>query len=127
MDTGFRSRTCASAKKVGCIPIGSNRDALQPESHGIVVSLQGRPRQHRDRLHLTAPVSTLSNSSLAPVDVPVGIVVGATVRSAIGGTGDGQIAAGTNCSCLTKQYLNDGSVLFQDICTKEVAAAARTN
>jgi hypothetical protein len=27
------------------------------------------------------------------------------------------------CNCLTKQYLDDGSVLFQDICTKETALA----
>ena len=27
------------------------------------------------------------------------------------------------CNCLTKQYLDDGSVLFQDICTKEAAMA----
>jgi len=27
------------------------------------------------------------------------------------------------CNCLTKQYLSDGSVLFQDLCTKEAATA----
>jgi hypothetical protein len=27
------------------------------------------------------------------------------------------------CNCLTKQYLDDGSVLFRDICTKEAAIA----
>jgi hypothetical protein len=27
------------------------------------------------------------------------------------------------CNCLTKQYLQDGSVLFSDICTKEAAVA----
>jgi hypothetical protein len=33
--------------------------------------------------------------------------------------------AGTSgpCNCLTKQYLDDGSVLFKDICTKEAALA----
>ena len=25
------------------------------------------------------------------------------------------------CNCLTKEYLKDGSVLFQDICTREAA------
>jgi hypothetical protein len=59
-----------------------------------------------------------------PVDVPVGIAVSATVGGAIGGTVDGQVAAGTTCNCLTKQYLSDGSVLFQDICRKESAIAA---
>jgi hypothetical protein len=32
------------------------------------------------------------------------------------------VAAGP-CNCLTKQYLDDGSVLFKDICTKEAALA----
>jgi hypothetical protein len=27
------------------------------------------------------------------------------------------------CNCLTKQYLDDSSVLFNDICTKEAAMA----
>jgi hypothetical protein len=27
------------------------------------------------------------------------------------------------CSCLTKKYLEDGSVLFKDVCTKEAAMA----
>jgi len=31
------------------------------------------------------------------------------------------------CDCLVKQYLQDGSVLFMDICTKESATAAPTN
>jgi hypothetical protein len=35
-----------------------------------------------------------------------------------------QAAAVTQpCNCLTKQYLDDGSVLFNDICTKEAAMA----
>jgi hypothetical protein len=29
-----------------------------------------------------------------------------------------------NCNCLTKQYLNDGGVLFTDLCTKEAALAS---
>jgi hypothetical protein len=32
-------------------------------------------------------------------------------------------AATEPCNCLTKQYLADGSVVFQDICTKEAAIA----
>jgi hypothetical protein len=28
-----------------------------------------------------------------------------------------------NCNCLTKEYLEDGSVLFKDLCTKEAAMA----
>jgi len=33
-------------------------------------------------------------------------------------------AAADSCNCLTKQSLPDGSVLFQDICTKESAIAS---
>jgi hypothetical protein len=29
-----------------------------------------------------------------------------------------------NCNCLTKEYLEDGSVLFKDLCTKEAAVAS---
>jgi hypothetical protein len=32
-------------------------------------------------------------------------------------------ASAEPCNCLTKQSLPDGSVLFQDICTKESAIA----
>jgi hypothetical protein len=34
-----------------------------------------------------------------------------------------QVAEGP-CNCLTKQYMPDGGVMFQDICTKESAMAA---
>ena len=30
----------------------------------------------------------------------------------------------SNCNCLTKEYLPDGSVLFKDLCTKEQASAS---
>lgn len=33
------------------------------------------------------------------------------------------VVASGPCNCLTKQYLDDGSVLFKDICTKEAAMA----
>jgi hypothetical protein len=51
-------------------------------------------------------------------------VVGATV------VGTAPVAAAytapvakDNCNCLTKTYLEDGSVMFKDICTKEAAVA----
>jgi hypothetical protein len=50
-----------------------------------------------------------------PVDVPVGTVSGPAPVSAP--------AADAPCTCLTKTYLNDGSVLFKDVCTKEAAVA----
>lgn len=34
-------------------------------------------------------------------------------------------AAAQPCNCLTKQYLDDGSVLFRDICTREAAMATQ--
>jgi len=48
------------------------------------------------------------------VDGAVDATVGTTVNTAV---------APAPCNCLTKQYLDDGSVLFQDICTKEAALA----
>lgn len=64
---------------------------------------------------------------VVPVDVPVDVPVAAV-------NGDVAIATAVNsqpaqaaqanqhtCNCLTKQYLDDGSVLFQDICSKEAA------
>ncbi len=32
-------------------------------------------------------------------------------------------AVSANCNCLTKEYLEDGSVVFKDLCTKEAAMA----
>jgi len=32
-------------------------------------------------------------------------------------------AASNTCTCLTKSYLPDGSVMFKDVCTKEAAVA----
>jgi hypothetical protein len=37
---------------------------------------------------------------------------------------DAPTVATAPCNCLIKQYLEDGSVLFQDLCTKEAAVAA---
>jgi hypothetical protein len=33
------------------------------------------------------------------------------------------VAAAPRCTCLTKEYTQDGLVVFQDVCTKEVASA----
>ena len=33
----------------------------------------------------------------------------------------------TSCNCLTKEYLADGTVLFKDLCTKEMALAPANN
>lgn len=36
---------------------------------------------------------------------------------------DANVAAGEPCNCLTKQYQQDGSVVFRDLCTHEAAMA----
>jgi hypothetical protein len=51
------------------------------------------------------------------------VMVGSPVPSAPQFSAAPQAAA-EPCNCLTKQSLPDGSVLFQDICTKESALAA---
>jgi hypothetical protein len=58
----------------------------------------------------------------AVVDTSVAPVV-RNVAAAAPAVSAGTTATAGNCNCLTKQYLNDGSVLFKDICTKEAALA----
>jgi hypothetical protein len=62
-----------------------------------------------------------------PVPVAVGLsapprVMAAPVQAMPRGPAP-QVAEGP-CNCLTKQYMPDGSVMFQDICSKESAIAA---
>jgi len=52
------------------------------------------------------------------VDYETPAVVDAPVATAVD-----TAATPAPCNCLTKQYLDDGSVLFQDLCTKEAALA----
>jgi hypothetical protein len=59
----------------------------------------------------------------APVQVAAG-GVSAPVQATPGGPAPAPQAAEGPFNCLTKQYLPDGSVVFQDICTKESAIAA---
>jgi hypothetical protein len=58
------------------------------------------------RYHRVAPVET---TVVEPVQTTV---VAPAVTKVTG-----------NCNCLTKEYLEDGSVLFKDLCTKEAAMA----
>jgi len=62
----------------------------------------------RYRNYEVAPVITTTE-----VDAPVARVVSAPATQ--------RVVA--NCNCLTKEYLEDGSVLFKDLCTKEAAMA----
>jgi hypothetical protein len=41
----------------------------------------------------------------------------------VGSVGTQAAAPSAPCNCLTKRYLDDGSVLFSDVCTKEQAMA----
>jgi hypothetical protein len=57
--------------------------------------------------------------------VPAAVAVPAPVQAVSAGVSvPAAPAAAAPCNCLTKQNLPDGSVLFQDICTKESAIAA---
>jgi hypothetical protein len=56
--------------------------------------------------------------------VPGAVAVPAPVQAVSAGVSVPAQAAAAPCNCLTKQNLPDGSVLFQDICTKESAIAA---
>jgi hypothetical protein len=46
----------------------------------------------------------------------------AVTGPAVAVTGTGTVSPGP-CNCLTKTYLNDGSVKFTDVCTRETAIA----
>jgi hypothetical protein len=60
---------------------------------------------------------------VVPVVVPVGVVGGEVASATVIDSQPRQAVQPTQniCNCLTKQYLDDGSVLFQDICSKEAA------
>jgi len=64
------------------------------------------------RAHWFAPGVAVSTGVSAAVSTPVSAGVAASPA-----------VASQNCNCLTKQYLQDGSVLFKDVCTKEAALA----
>ncbi len=67
--------------------------------------------------------------SVPPVDVqvPGTVITGAnpvaTTTTTTTSPARTPAAATEPCNCLTKQYLDDGSVLFRDLCTKEAAIA----
>jgi hypothetical protein len=67
---------------------------------------------------------------VVPVDVPTNgpviVAGGDATASAVGVDTQPAPAAQAvqpTCNCLTKRYLDDGSVLFQDICSREAALA----
>jgi hypothetical protein len=69
------------------------------------------------------PVIIGGGIDVEPVPYPViGGGVVATTPVAVGGYAPAPVAAGP-CTCLTKTYLQDGSVLFKDVCTTEAAVA----
>ena len=48
---------------------------------------------------------------------------GAPVIAAAATYAAAPVAAAPRCTCLTKEYTQDGLVIFQDVCTKELASA----
>jgi hypothetical protein len=52
-----------------------------------------------------------------------GYAVGGAALGATYAAAPAQAATAPTCTCLRKDYTQDGQVVFQDVCTKEVAAA----
>ena len=71
---------------------------------------------HESRIYLTGSVNLIVNA--APTVSLTSPANNSTVNAPV-------VTATTPapCNCLTKRYLQDGSVLFTDLCTKEEAMA----
>jgi hypothetical protein len=59
----------------------------------------------------------------APWVVGTGVVAATAPAVSVVGHSYSPTPGSGPCTCLTKQYLADGSVLFRDVCTKETAMA----
>jgi hypothetical protein len=86
----------------GCTLTGGDRDG-------------DRDRDHRRWYH--------DRPEIVIEGAPGEVVVPATPVQAVPVRTAAPEVAGEPCNCLTKQELPDGSVLFQDICTKQSAIA----
>jgi hypothetical protein len=58
---------------------------------------------------------------------PRPIIVGAVAAPVVAATYAVAPRVTNRCTCLTKEYTQDGLVVFQDVCTKEIAAAPQGN
>ena len=87
--------------------------------HGIHRHIHLRRHVHIHRPHWCHRFPWRCN---VRVGWPRPIIYGAPVIAAAA-TYAAPVAAAPRCSCLTKQYTPEGLVVFQDVCTKEVASA----
>jgi hypothetical protein len=62
-----------------------------------------------------------------PILIGGGVVLGTTAMATSYAAPQAAAQPAPSCTCLTKQYTPDGQVVFQDVCTKEVASAAQGN
>jgi hypothetical protein len=58
------------------------------------------------------------------VSIPAAVGVAAVGGAVYAATPSRPAAPAPTCTCLTKEYLPDGSTLFKDVCTNEAAMAA---
>ena len=83
-----------------------------PVVTGIIIHPKPRPHINWCKWHYCGP-------HWVPV---VGVGVGVVATGAVAST-PVVAAPAASCTCLTKTYLQDGSVLFKDVCTTEAAVA----
>lgn len=78
--------------------------------------------------HWSRPGGIITAIDPVVVETPSVAAPASGIVTAVGGgrtpTSLATPGAAEPCNCLTKQYLDDGSVLFRDICTKEAAIAS---
>ena len=60
----------------------------------------------------------------APVAYPAPVITKTVVAAPVAAVAAPVPAPANSCTCLTKEYGQDGSVIFKDICTNEAAAVA---
>jgi hypothetical protein len=96
-------------------PIGVVPHPIGVVPHPIGIPVHPLGPCDRDHDRCGGPPVVIDGGGVVGI-VPVG---GAAVLS----TGVVPTAPAAACTCLTKTYLQDGSVLFKDVCTSEAAIA----
>jgi hypothetical protein len=123
---GFRSGGGMSRVHVGGPRIGMARVHLGGRIHaGPRIRIAHRPH-FRPHFH-PRPHWCFRHPWRCKVGVrwPTPIIVGAPVVAAATYAVAPRVT--NRCTCLTKEYTQDGLVVFQDVCTKEIAAAPQGN
>ena len=123
---GFTAVATSSASARGAGPVGMHGPmgvSLRPNKPvvtgliinrkppmvtGIIINKPYWPHHHWCKWHYCGP------------NWVVGAGVGVVATGVVAST---PVAAAAPCTCLTKTYLQDGSVLFKDVCTTETAIA----